>query len=209
MAGAKWEAPRPPSDLETTLSLLVKVRGGDEAARDRLYKRYMPGFRRWAHGRLPSIARGMKDTDDLIDETFAAAFRRVDGFEHRRRGGFLAYLRTTYKHLVIDELRKAQRAPRLVPLDEDLQSRELSPLEKMLTDELLAAYEAALTRLTVAQREAFLMRIELGFSHAQVAEALGCQTREAARMLVVRALVRMGLAMRMAQQGERDVGGVD
>jgi RNA polymerase sigma-70 factor (ECF subfamily) len=186
----------PPSDLETTQSLLFKVRSGDEAARERLYKRYMPGFRRWAHGRLPSNADGMKDTDDLINETFTRAFRRIDDFEHRRSGGFLAYLRKTYRNLVKDEIKRAQRAPGLVPLGEDLQSREPSQIEKMMADELHASYEKALTRLTEAQREAFLMRIELGFSHAQVAEALGCRTWEAARMLVARALVRMALAMR-------------
>jgi hypothetical protein len=58
------------SDLESTQSLLFKVRGGDEAARRRLYEAYMPGFRRWAHGRLPSPG-GMVETDDLVNETFS------------------------------------------------------------------------------------------------------------------------------------------
>jgi len=192
----------PPSGLETTQSLLIKVRGGDEAARRRLYERYMVSFRRWAHGRLPSCARGMKDTDDLISETFVRVFHRLDGFQYRRSGGFLAYLRTTYRNLVKDEFEKSRRAPQFVPLDGDLQSREPSQLQRILADELLAAYESALARLTMPQREAFLMRIELGFSHAQVAEALGSPSWQAAHMLVQRALVRMALAMRKALHPE-------
>ena len=187
--------------LESTQSLLFKVRGGDEAARKRLYERYMPGFRRWAHGRLPASAHDMKETDDLINESFHRVFRRLDGFEYRFSGGFLAYLRTTYRNLVKVEIKKAQRRPRFLPLDENLQSHEPSQLHKMIADELQAAYEAALARLTVAQREAFLMRIELGFRHTEVAEALGSPSWEAARMLVQRALVRMALAMRKAQHG--------
>jgi DNA-directed RNA polymerase specialized sigma24 family protein len=39
------------------------------------------------------------------------------------------------------------------------------------------------------------MRVEMGFTYAEIAEALGGPSANAARMLVTRALVRMAEAM--------------
>jgi RNA polymerase sigma-70 factor (ECF subfamily) len=62
-------------------------------------------------------------------------------------------------------------------------------------------YEAALATLPEDQQEAVILRIEFGYSHAQVAEALGKSSPDAARMSVVRALVQ--LARAMEDDGER------
>jgi len=61
----------------------------------------------------------------------------------------------------------------------------------VLGREALAAYERALGRLTGEQHDAVVLRMELGFTHAEVAQALGLPTPNAARMAVARALVRL------------------
>ena len=48
-----------PLGPEATVELLNRVKGGDDAALERLLERCIPALRRWARGRLPTSARGM------------------------------------------------------------------------------------------------------------------------------------------------------
>ena len=61
--------------------------------------------------------------------------------------------------------------------------------------EVFARYEAAMERLRPEEREAIIARIEMGLSHAEVAEALGKPTVAAAHMAVSRALVHLAEEM--------------
>ena len=61
--------------------------------------------------------------------------------------------------------------------------------------EVFARYEAAMERLRPEEREAVIARVELGLSHAEVAEALGKPSAAAAHMAVSRALVRLAEEM--------------
>jgi hypothetical protein len=46
---------------------------GTAAARERLFARYLPVLKRWAHHRLPRAARALRDTDDLVQDTLLNA----------------------------------------------------------------------------------------------------------------------------------------
>lgn len=190
-----------PADLESTAFLLEQVRGGDARARERLAAKFLPLLRRWAHGRLPGHARSLADTDDLVQVSLLRALDHVDGFEARREGAFLAYLRRILLNAVRDEIRRSARRP-----TQDVESAELpapdpSLLEQQIGRDTLEAYEAALTRLTEAQREAVIMRLEFGYSYPQVADAMGRTTPNAARMLVARAIVQLAEEMDEHRQG--------
>lgn len=193
MAGS--DAPDSESTLENTAVLLESARGGDAQARERLVARFLPLLQRWAHGRLPSHARGLADTDDLVQVSLLRALDHLEGFEMRREGAFLAYLRRILMNSLRDEIRRSKRRPG-EPLDgHDLVSADRSLLEQQVGRETMEAYEAALTRLTEAQREAVIMRLEFGYSYPQVAEAMGRSHPNAARMLVARALVQLAEEM--------------
>ena len=198
--GDPLPVPRPralnSSGLESTASLLARARHGDARARDQLLRRYLPAFRRWATGRLPRIARDLVDTDDIVQQTLLRALRRMDEFEPEREGAFLAYLRQILVNQIRDEMRRCARRPGYTELSEEFPSGQPSALDQLIWEETLHIYEAALKQLPEMQREAFMMRIELGFTHEQVAEALGSPSPNAARLLVVRALVRMAEQMR-------------
>ena len=181
--------------LETTASLLAQVRSGQEGARDQLVRRYLPALRRWARGRLPSRARDLLDTDDLVQITLLRALDRVEGFEPRRDGAFLAYLTRTLMNQLRNEIRRTNRRPGREDLTEEMATADPSPLEEAIGREAVASYERALATLTEEQREAIVMRIELAFTHREVAEALGCPSENAARMMVTRALMRLAEAM--------------
>ena len=182
-------------DIESTASLLARVRAGDEEARARLVVRYRTLLRRWAHGRVPPRARALIDTEDVVQVTLLRALDRVGGFEPRREGAFLAYLRTILLNEIRAALRRVDRGPELGPLPAGLEDRHPSPLAEAIGAEAIDSYEAALATLTEEQQQAVVMRVEMGFTYRQVAEAMGSPSIDAARMLVARALARLSEKM--------------
>jgi len=185
----------PERDLDSTVTLLARVRAGDEIARDRLLARYLPTLRRWAHGRLPSYARQLADTDDLVQVTLLRAFNHLGSFEPKREGALLLYLRRILLNALRDEIRRSRRAQSSGEPDVEIPDPGRSTLEEVIGRETVERYEAALVELTEEQREAVILRIEFDFKHEQIAEAVGKPTANAARMLVSRALVRVAEIM--------------
>jgi RNA polymerase sigma-70 factor (ECF subfamily) len=186
---------RPDKDLDSTVTLLARYRAGDEIARDRLLARYLPILRRWAHGRLPSHARQLADTDDLVQVTLLRAFNHLGSFEPKKEGAFLLYLRRILLNALRDEIRRSRRAPSSGEPGVGIPDPGRSTLEEVIGRETVERYEAALAELTEEQREAVILRIEFDFKHEQIAEAVGKPTANAARMLVSRALVRVAEIM--------------
>lgn len=201
-------APRPPvadlpssADPEGTVELVLKAKAGDQEAMDELFARYEVRLRRWAHGRLPAAARGALDTQDLAQETLAKVFKRLQTFEPRHPGAFRDYVWTTLWNAVRDIARTSKRRGPIDPLDSQLAGHDPSPLQQAVGQETLDRYEAAMERLRPEEKEAIVARIELGLSHAEVAQALGKPSAAAAHMAVSRALVR--LAEEMAHDRQR------
>lgn len=190
---------RPDDDADSTIHLLTRFQRGDQDALDRLFARYLPRLRRWASGRLPRWARDVADTHDLVQEVVLQTFRNIRGFEHRGEGALQAYLRQAVMNRIRDEFRKSGRRPELTDVDTGIQDAATSPLEAAVGAELLDDYDAALSRLTSDEREAIIARVELGLTYAEMAEALGKPSPDAARMAVTRALVR--LAEEMGRSG--------
>lgn len=180
--------------LESTRALLDRIRDGDEQARDRLIRRFLPGLHRWSHGRLPPSARGGMDTGDLVQVALLRALDRVELFEGGRGGAFLAYLHQILLNLIRDEVRRAQRRPQ-EPLPDDLAVTREQFLERTVGPGAVAAYERALERLTEDQRQAVILRIEFDFSYPEIATALGRRSANGVRMQVTRALVQLAKAM--------------
>ena len=184
-----------PAEVESTATLLARVRAGDRVAREHLVRRYLATLLRWGHRRLPSHARDLSDTQDLVQTTLLKALDHVGDFEPRREGAFLAYLRTILLNEVRGEIRRIARRPLRVPLSDDLAAQRPSPVEEAIGRAAIDAYEKALNGLSAEEREGVILRIEMGFTHQQVADALGRSSADAARMLVARAMVRLAEAM--------------
>ena len=64
-------------------------------------------------------------------------------------------------------------------------ANDTSPLEAALFRETSEKYEAGLAQLKPEEREAIVTGIEFGLSYAELAEALGKPSADAARMTVV------------------------
>jgi len=188
-------APPASANAESTFELLGRARTGDEAALNTLIGRYLPALRRWAHGRLPGRARGIAETEDLVQESVTRAFSRLGEFEHRGSGALFAYLRQAVLNQLRDEIRRADRRPRAESLDSQAIDPSPSPLDAAIGSEAAARYDAALGRLRPDEREAVVGRLELGCTYEELAQALGKPSADAARMAVTRALVRLAEEM--------------
>jgi len=201
LAWTGWEALQVDSGTQTgdptaSIELIRRARGGDRRALERLFERYVPPLRRWASGRLPRWARDLTDTDDIVQEALLKTCRRIGDFEIRAgSGGLHAYLRQALHRRILDELRRVKRQPHREEVDPWVADPGASPLEETIGIEAGERYERALNRLTPSEREAIVSRVELGFNYGRIAEVLGKPSKDAARMTVIRALVRLAKEM--------------
>lgn len=192
-------APKRPADgvpvLTATSELLRQAKQGDDLAREQILHRYLPRLQRWASGRLPSHARSLLDTTDLVQETLLRTLEGLDRVEVRGPGGFQAYVRQAVLNRIRDQVRWSARRPGREELSEELRDPAPSPLEAAIGTAVLERYERALAGLSSEDQELLHLKIELDFDHAEIAAATGKPTRDAARMAVQRALSRLAEAM--------------
>lgn len=180
----------------SSLALLEQVKGGDAQALNTLLQRYLPRLSRWASGRLPRWARDLSDTDDLVQDTLVRSLSNLSRFRPQGEGALQAYLRRAIVNRIKDEIRRRGRQPEVTALESAVADNGQSPLEAAIGSELLGRYDRALERLSDEDREAVIARIELGYSYAEIAEALERPSADAARMAVSRALVRLAEELR-------------
>jgi len=191
-------APRPgmPSaDLLITSDLLRRAKSGDSTALNSLMSRYRPKLIRWATGRLPSYARSLLDTGDLVQETLLRAIQSLENLEVGGPGMFQAYVRQAVLNRIRDQVRWARRRPGVDEVPEDLVDSTPSPLEGAIGSDVLDRYERSLEQLTETQRRLIHLRIELDFSYEEIAAIMERQSPDAARMAVQRAVRRLAEVM--------------
>ncbi len=169
--------------------LINRIRCGDNNARDELLRSVTPILTRWAHRRLPSSMRGVSETQDFIQETLVRGLARIDQFESRRPGAFLAYLRQIFINCINMEFRRREHRNDKLPLEaEHLQISRFSNEPDL---DSLIEYDAALDQLKPMEKHAVVLRLEFGLSFAEVASEIGKTSANAARMYVSRALVKL------------------
>ena len=182
-------------ELESTATLVARLRDGDELARERLFNRCLPLLRRWARGRLPHYGRDLSETDDLVQTTMMRALNNLEEFEPRRQGAFLAYLRQILMNAVREEIRRTGRHNPNRLRESSQRMTSTSALENAIGEETVDAYERALEKLSPARREAVILRLEFNLSFQEIAAETGAPSADAARMQVSRALLELAQAM--------------
>jgi RNA polymerase sigma-70 factor (ECF subfamily) len=184
-------------DAETTVQLLGRIRAGDQGAVESLYQRLAAPLRRWAHGRLPQWARDVADTGDLVQDVLLQTLKRLETFDPRTEDALQAYLRQAVMNRIRNEIRRASRHPAPDTLDSGAPDAGLSPLEELIGRQEVAAYDEALAALEPHEREAIVGRVELGLSYAELADAMGRPSADAARMAVGRALLKLAKLLKL------------
>ena len=184
--------------LQSTVTLLSEARAGNERAAEVLFERHRPRLQAYARHKLPRAARDLLDTEDLVQEACLRVLPHIRTFVPTRTGGFQAYLRKGLLHLIIDQSRRVRRRPAVERTPSRVADWRPSPLDEAISAEVAARYETALATLDSIDRSAIIARIEFGLSYKQIAETLGKNSDDAARMTTARALCR--LAERMADE---------
>lgn len=179
----------------STVRLLSRARAGDSEALEALFARFGPELRRFARGRLPRQVRGIVDTPDVVQDALLQTFTHLNGFEDRGDGALRAYMRQVLVNRIRDEVRRAARRPTGEPIEDGHVGPDQSPLEAAIGRQGVERYEAALSALKADDRELVIARVELGLSYPEIALSTGRTSANAARMAVVRALVRLTEAM--------------
>jgi RNA polymerase sigma factor (sigma-70 family) len=187
--------PDRPVGMLSTIDLLERFKRGDEEAVNLLVERSIPPLKRWARGRLPHWARGLAETQDLVQNAVLRAIPHLKTFEAKHPGALQAYLRQAVNNHIRDEIRKVKVRPPASELSDEQPDQGPSPLERAIGQESLERYEAALKTLREVDREAIIARVELQQSYDEIAIALGKPSADAARMAVVRALRNLLKAM--------------
>jgi RNA polymerase sigma-70 factor, ECF subfamily len=185
--------------------LVLRFQAGDEQALERLWGRYLPRLRKWAHGRLPAQSRGSTSTDDLIQDAFVRSLARLRTLKPQGPNSLFAYFRTIVLNQIRDYARQGGRRPKqeeLLP-DEHVDD-EPSPLEEVLGKETLERYEKALASLSQEDQEIILAFVELRCSDKELAELFEKPSVDAARMARGRALARLARAMESGAKPVRD-----
>ena len=179
--------------------LLERIRQGDEAAFDLLFKKHQHRLAVLIYYKLDRELRRFAEVDDILQETLLRGFRSLDSFEYRAPGSFLHWLSRIADNVIADTARFHQRQRRAgeevpfrsesnpegpEPADSHTPSRELREQQGV------AALLARLDALPAHYREVIVLAKIEGLSTAEVASRLG-KSREATALLLHRAVARL------------------
>lgn len=188
-------APRDAKSLTMTIDLLTLAKQGDEMAVAQLFERCMPQLLKWSHGRLPSYARDLANTQDIVQDALVSMLNHLDRFESRHPGAMLAFLRQVVTNRIRDEIRRVVRRPVATELDTQQLDPSPLPLDIAIQREGMEHYQAALRGLRPCEREAIVARMEQHHSYETVALILGKPNANAARVAVTRALAKLAVEL--------------
>ena len=97
---------------EPESELVAKAVVGDRVAFQQLLMTHTAAITRFAASRLPVSARDVIDPEDIVQQTFAEAFRCVSRFRQQEGGSFLSWLTGIAENKIMDTVKGLQREKR-------------------------------------------------------------------------------------------------
>ncbi len=113
---------------------------------------------------------------ELLQEVSLALWQALPKF--RGDGSLKGYIARVAQNKCITHVSKAAKAPRQTVLDEKLESDVLAPDEHMAREQMRQNLLAAVRELPLNLRQVTTLALE-GFSHREIAEALGISENNA------------------------------
>jgi RNA polymerase sigma-70 factor (ECF subfamily) len=175
-----------PKDLFETNALLGRAQAGDERAMEVLYDRYIQRVESWARGQIPRQARGVHDTTGVAHDVLVRSLLTASGEGHEIRSSFRAYVRQALRN----RLSNLSRGKSLdfEQLSDGIDSDEPSALERLLSSEVELHLSQCIDSLAREKQELLYLRFERELPFSQIADLLGLDSEDAARMRVNRAI---------------------
>jgi len=158
-------------------SLVRQTQAGDTRAFDALWQKYSPRI----YSLIYNMTSNHEDTNDLLLEVFAKAYRSMSGF--RGRSTFYTWIHAIAVNMTINFLKKRGRRFQmsLDDLDANVQNQKEfidltatnTPVREVDLSELQQRLNEAMMKLSVEHRAVVTMFDIQGMPHAEIAKILG------------------------------------
>jgi RNA polymerase sigma-70 factor, ECF subfamily len=173
--------------------ILTRARQGDEDAFRVLVELHARAAFRLAY----RLMRDEHDAEDVVQESFIRAHRRLPAFE--ARANFGTWLHRIVVNCALDALRSRdgrgeKRRAEVVELPDTLEFEGPSPERLARSNEIKQRLEESMRTLTDQERVAFTLRHHEGRSIEDICETLGIQ-HSAAKHAVFRAVRKLRAAL--------------
>lgn len=158
------------SERDVDDALVVAVLGGDSHAFQRLVERHQERiFALVRHYANPA------EVEDIVQETFLKAFRRLDSFQ--RQSSFSTWIYRIAVNSALDHLKRRGRSPVQTVDDPELEAgpapRVLAPDARLQREEIAAVTRAVLAAMPEIFRTVLVMREFEGRAYQDMADILG------------------------------------
>jgi len=167
--------------------LIEAWRRGEESAASELVLRHTRALARFL-----AASGAHEDLDDLVQETFFRAFRKIGSF--KGTASFRTWLMAIGSNALKDLRRKGRNRVVLSIEDREIRDDRNDPHDQAVAQDTLARLEEQVRQLPRMQRNVFLMRAQQGAAYEEIAAALGT-TEGAARVHYHQAVKRIRAAL--------------
>jgi len=198
-----------PNESERETSLTESAASGNTHALEQLLLLHHDQLSASIDRRLPARLRATISAEDIVQDTYIRAFRRISTFTPKGPGSFYLWLLTIARNQLLDaqkrhdaakrggnakEVRSPNYANSMVQLLETVAIDGHTPSQSAARHEGIAAVQIAVAGLKDDYRQAIEMRHIQGLTVAQTAAKLD-RTDRAVHMLCHRGLSRLKAAM--------------
>lgn len=188
--------------------LLQRLQDGDESALGELFAIHRDRLWRMVNFRLDRRMAGRVDADDVLQEAYLDAAKRIPHFVRNPSMSFFVWLRQIVMQTMIDlhrqhlgaQMRDANREVSMhgrrrpdatsISIARQLLGHLTSPSQAMMRTEMAEQLEKALEGMEAIDREVLALRHFEELTNSEVAEVLGIQ-QKAASIRYVRAIARL------------------
>lgn len=179
---------QPPPPDPSTAALLRQLEADRQGAWAGLLRRVEARLRILLHFRMSERLRAVVEEEDLLQEVWAEAARRLDRFEYRGPGSLQRWMAGILRNKLLHAARGAPRVPlpasaflkaegsssdALPGLFEALHQTQPAASEPLQRAEAAAKVREALARLPGPEREAVLLRLFEGLTGREAGEREG------------------------------------
>jgi RNA polymerase sigma-70 factor (ECF subfamily) len=175
----------------STEELVERARTGDREAFDEIQLRYQGRLEQQIRARIGAKLRARLEVEDLVQETFAAAFESIARLVWKGEEAFYRWLSGIAEHRIRSVSRqKAWDVVRLQDAAAEVASDSASPTKRLRRSERFDRLEKALGGLSDEHREVLILSRVEGLKLKEVAARMN-RSPEAVRKLLARALLRL------------------
>jgi RNA polymerase sigma-70 factor (ECF subfamily) len=170
--------------------LIEQARTGDREAQERLAVEYRDRVDNYVRLRVGDHLRKRVEIGDVVQQTFANAFKSLEQFRGKDGETFLRWLRGIAEHVIL-ELARYHRREQVLYMDHDeVSPSDVSPSRSLRRDERFDRLKEALESLSPDHRDVVVMARLKGLRIDEIARRMN-RSPNAVAHLLSRALVKL------------------